>query len=167
MNRPYNNGFGAYIGRSTVFIWRNVTRASLLRVAPHKMGRRLRSRQRGRHARVALRSNDGRSSFWHKDIKIDYARVLLQSPTAPASSRRKPSFDLCEHCGRTHNIINPIVGVGASTTLKNNRLLQHNGRTHYVRKTFLYGSFCGAFFKKRPKKSNRIPPHNRRARYVR
>ena len=33
---------------------------------------------------------DGRSFSWHKATKIHYARILLQSPTAPAPSRREP-----------------------------------------------------------------------------
>ena len=40
----------------------------------------------------------------HKNTKFHYARVLLQSPTAPASSRREPSFDLCEHRGRARYV---------------------------------------------------------------
>ena len=58
--------------------------------------------------------------FSHKDTKFHYARVLLHPTPSGAPSRREPSFDLCEHLGRAR----------------------------YVRKTFLYGSFCGAFFQK-------------------
>ena len=79
--------------------------------------------------------------FSHKDTKFYYARVLLQSPTAPASSRRKPSFDLCEH----------------------------RGRAHYVRKKSSRWKFFGAIFfsKKVAKQNNRIPQHKRRAYNVR
>ena len=43
-----------------------------------------------------------------------------------------PTF-LCEYYGRAHKITLSIVGVGAPTTLKNNRIPQHNRRAHYVR----------------------------------
>ena len=59
--------------------------------------------------------------FRHKDIKIDYARVLLHPTPSGAPSRREPSFDLCEH----------------------------RGRSRYVRKKlFRMKVFCGAFFQK-------------------
>ena len=52
--------------------------------------------------------------FRHRDIKFYYARVLLPPHIRSApSSRRKASFDLREHCGRTPEITHLIVGVGA------------------------------------------------------
>ena len=77
--------------------------------------------------------------FRHKDIKIDYARVLLQSPTAPASSRRKPSFDLCarpmcilkicfaSNCCQRFNICKPSpVGEGVKRSLTDEESREKN-----------------------------------------
>ena len=40
-----------------------------------------------------MRSNDGRSFTWHKDIKMVYVRVLLHPTPSGAPSRREP-FDI-------------------------------------------------------------------------
>ena len=69
--------------------------------------------------------------FRHKDIKIDYARVLLQSHVrSTAPSRREPSFDLCEHIGKTHEISHSIVGTGVLDGPKNENIPPHKRRAH-------------------------------------
>ena len=51
--------------------------------------------------------------FRHKDIKIDYARILLHPSPTGAPSRREPSFDLCARPRCSHKPVGERLGAPA------------------------------------------------------
>ena len=86
--------------------------------------------------------------FWHKDIKFHYARVLLQSHVrSTAPSRREPSFDLCEHCGRAPEITHLIVGVGAHDDPKKQSIIVIQSPSAFLKtpKNFPFWKFLRAW----------------------